>query len=65
MIQAQVFRKIDNVGKKITNVSGMVKKNKNKIPSFIDLVTTAAFNTKVNETNSQYLILLMGLQKLL
>ena len=65
MIQAQVFRKIDNVGKKITNVSGMVKKNKNKIPSFIDLVTTAAFNTKVNETKSQYLILLMGLQKLL
>ena len=57
----QVFRKIEDVDKKIKNVSGMVKRNKNKIPSFIDLVTTAAFNIKSSETESKYLTLLMGL----
>ena len=57
----QVFRKIEDVDKKIKNVSGMVKRNKNKIPSFIDLVTTAAFNIKSSETKSKYLTLLLGL----
>ena len=57
----QVFRKIEDVDKKIKNVSGMVKRNKNKISSFIDLVTTAAFNIKSSETESKYLTLLMGL----
>lgn len=42
-----------------------ITESKNKIPSFTDLEATAALNTKSDGTESKYLILLMGLQKLL
>ena len=69
--EQQVLRKISDFNKKISNISGMVKKaddnmkvtkSINKIPSFTGLVTTAVINKKASEIESKYLISLLGLK---